>query len=195
MCISSSRGINPGHRRKVKRYLICCIALFSVFWADAAQAKPKPWVQTTATVSGALIGQAVGGYAGGYVFAAMNPYRSEDGFGIFLQAVAYGAPVGGAIFGTVGAAAGHALAGGDRTEQVALATGITGGASAGLVLASRYTGPAFVPVWGTGATGVVVGMPVAAGVSSHAPKRKRVQLAVTPTLTPKYKGIAVAARF
>lgn len=179
----------------MRPFLICCIALFSVFWSDAAQAKPKPWVVTTATVGGALVGQALGGYAGAHLVGMTNPYGSDDGFGIYMQAVAFGAPAGGALLGSAGAVAGHHLAGGERTGQVALATGVTGGVSAGLLMVSPVTGPAFVPTWGAGFTGAVVGVPVAAGVASQAPKRKRVQLAVAPAVTPKYKGFALSARF
>jgi hypothetical protein len=67
--------------------------------------------------------------------------------------------------------------------------------SATMLYVSPYTGAAISPVWGTAAAGAVVGVPVAAGLSSQPKKKQRIEVAVSPTFTPKYKGISLAARF
>ena len=179
----------------MKRVATLLILLLSVCWADVAEAKPKRWVLTTATVGGAVVGQVVGGAVGGHVFAATDPYQTEGGLGLWIQSIFFGLPMGAAIGGSAGAVAGHALAGGERVGHVALATGVTGVSSFGLLGLAPVSGPAIAPMWATGATGAVVGVPVAAGMATHEKKERRVRVAVSPSFTPKYKGLALSARF
>ena len=178
----------------MKRVATLLILLLSVCWADVAEAKPKRWVLTTATVGGQLWDRLSAAQLAAMFLPRLIRIKPREVL-LWIQSIFFGLPMGAAIGGSAGAVAGHALAGGERVGHVALATGVTGVSSFGLLGLAPVSGPAIAPMWATGATGAVVGVPVAAGMATHEKKERRVRVAVSPSFTPKYKGLALSARF
>jgi len=96
---------------------------------SSALAETPRWVQITATVAGSLVGEVVGAPLGAIAYDAVDPYglgaecaADPDPLaceGSTLHVLGVGGPPGAAVVGTLGAVAGHALAGGERSGEVA----------------------------------------------------------------------------
>ncbi|MBW2256379.1 MAG: hypothetical protein JRI25_17525 [Deltaproteobacteria bacterium] len=147
------------------------------------------------TVLGTLAGQAVGGFAGWSISAAMCWRYGSDAPAICLDqldpAWGYGLPTGIAVGGFVGATLGHHLARGEQTRRVALATGITAAVATLLIYSPEYSHESggYLP-WLAGLGVAVFGMPIVAAVFAAPP-----HMAITPISGPGRLGTQVHVVF
>lgn len=147
----------------------------SLFACTPALASERRWVDVLVTTGSTVVGEAVGGFAGavigGSIAASTDCDNGGPGCGgTLVTGVTNGISFGSALGGFGGAVGGAALARGN-VKGVAIATGVTGGASlllttGGVTLVNAEQYGIGTPLILAGVAGGVLGLPIAAGVAA-----------------------------
>ena len=119
------------------------------------------------TLVGSLAGGVGGALTGAPIYGAIDPYGSDDG----MEWVLIGAPAGWGLGAAIGGTLAHGITFGGKTLRVGLVSGLVAVAGGTLVvltpaLYEDYADDKFVFAYAVGAATSVIGVPLAATLTS-----------------------------